>query len=85
MEAPGCWHAATNWALNSAVYVLWVYCAECLGISNSLGMVCTIVCVHTILRDARPRFKTGLPDAYGRKAMQQLLPQLRAAIAAKTR
>ena len=64
MEAPGCWHAATNWALNSAVYVLWVYCAECLGISNSLGMVCTIDCVHTILRDARPRFKTGLPDAY---------------------
>jgi hypothetical protein len=41
-----------------------VYWAECLGISKSLGMVCTIVCVHTILRDARPRFKTGLPDAY---------------------
>ena len=28
------------------------------------AMVCTIVCVHTILRDARLRFKMGLPDAY---------------------
>jgi hypothetical protein len=27
-------------------------------------MVCTIVCVHTILRDERTSFNTGLPDAY---------------------
>lgn len=26
--------------------------------------MCTIVCVHTILRDERPLFKTGLPGAY---------------------
>ena len=32
-------------------------------------MVCTIVCVHTILRDTRLRFKMGLPDAYVRAAL----------------
>jgi hypothetical protein len=37
-------------------------------------MVCTIVCVHTILRDERTLFKTGLPDAY------ELLPELRARV-----
>lgn len=32
--------------------------------SWSLSMVCTIVCVHTILRDPRGQFKVGSPGAY---------------------
>lgn len=31
---------------------------------DSLGMVCTIGCVHTILRDGRDQFKMGSPGAY---------------------
>jgi hypothetical protein len=59
-EAPGCWHAATSWALNSGVYVRRAIPAVGLEVFESLGMVCTIYCVHTILRDAGRQFKMGL-------------------------
>ena len=42
------------------------------GISNSLDMVCTIVCVHTILRDRRLQFKAGSSDAYRRSCATAL-------------
>ena len=65
MEAPGCWQALTNSALNSGVYVRCVRRAGYLGVSDSLSMVCTICCVHTILRVGRAQFKMDSPDAYG--------------------
>ena len=65
MEAPGCWQALTNSALNSGVYVLCVRRVGYLGVSDSLSMVCTICCVHTILREGGDRLKMGSPDAYG--------------------
>lgn len=64
MEAPGCWQALTNSALNSGVYVRCVRRAGYLGVSDSLSMVCTICCVHTILRVGRAQFKMDSPDAY---------------------
>ena len=65
MEAPGCWHAFTNSALNSGVYVLCVRRVGYLGVSDSLSMVCTICYVHTILREGGDQLKMGSPDAYG--------------------
>ena len=35
--------------------------------SESLSMVSTICCVHTILRNNRRPFKTGLPRAYSKR------------------
>ena len=40
-----------------------------LGVSDSLSMVCTICCVHTILREGGDRLKMGSPDAYGSAAV----------------
>ena len=35
-------------------------------------MVCTIVYVHTILRDTRRQFKVGWPDAYGKACRSRM-------------
>ena len=64
IDASGCWQAATNPALNWRVYVRWVRRVEYLVVSGSLSMVCTMGCVHTILRDGRDQFKMGSPGAY---------------------
>ena len=63
MDAPGTWQADTNSDLNSGAYVLRVRWAIYLEIPGSFSTVCTIYCVHTILRDCSRSIKMGLPAA----------------------